>query len=117
MTETFAPSLLSAEVFFTGASGTNELVWTLTMKNGDTIRLKHTYEILPLVHEAFTAEDYPLNTMEDLEALLDRIDKEVPAETVVDIYLPAGHLHRRSAHFLPCGESLWLFRRQRTNRD
>ena len=95
--ETFAPSLLSAEVFFTGASGTNELVWTLTMKNGDTIRLKHTYEILPLVHEAFTAEDYPLNTMEDLEALLDRIDKEVPAETVVDIYLPpvtyTGDLH------------------------
>ena len=86
--EAFVSSVLAAEVFFTGASGTNELVWTLTMKNGDTIRLKHTYEILPLVHQAYTAEDAPLDTIEDLRALLDRIGGEVPADTVVDIYLP-----------------------------
>ena len=58
------------------------------MKNGDTIRLKHTYEIIPLSHLSYTADDVPLNTMEDLRALLKRIDEEVPAETVVDIYLP-----------------------------
>ena len=86
--EAFVSSVLAAEVFFTGASGTNELVWTLTMKNGDTIRLKHTYEILPLVHQAYTEEDAPLDTIEDLRALLDRIGGEVPADTVVDIYLP-----------------------------
>lgn len=67
------------------------------MKNGDTIRLKHTFEVLPLVHQAYTAEDIPLNTIEDLKALLERIDKEVPADTVVDIYLPpvtyTGNLH------------------------
>lgn len=67
------------------------------MKNGDTIRLEHTFEVLPLVHAAFTAEDTPLNTIEDLKALLDRIDGEVPADTVVDIYLPpvtyTGDLH------------------------
>ncbi len=86
--EAFVSSVLAAEVFFNGASGTNELVWTLTMKNGDTIRLKHTYEILPLVHQAYTTEDVPLDTIEDLRALLDRIGEEVPADTVVDIYLP-----------------------------
>ena len=67
------------------------------LKNGDTIRLKHTFEVLPLVHAVFTAEDTPLNTIEDLKALLDRIDGEVPADTVVDIYLPpvtyTGDLH------------------------
>ncbi len=86
--ERFIASVLESDVFFTGASGTNELVWTLTMKNGDTIRLRHTFEVLPLVHQAYTAEDTPLNTMEELRALLDRIDAEVPADTVVDIYLP-----------------------------
>ena len=95
--EMFGAAVLETDVVFTGASGTNELVWTLTMKNGDTIRLKHTFEVLPLVHEAFTAEDTPLNTIEDLKALLDRIDGEVPADTVVDIYLPpvtyTGDLH------------------------
>ena len=95
--EMFSAAVLETDVVFTGASGTNELVWTLTMKNGDTIRLKHTFEVLPLVHAVFTAEDTPLNTIEDLKALLDRIDGEVPADTVVDIYLPpvtyTGDLH------------------------
>lgn len=86
--EMFAPSVLETDVFFTGASGTNALVWTLTMKNGDTIRLKHIFEVLPLVHQAYTAEEACLDTMEDLKALLDRIDTEVPADTIVDIYLP-----------------------------
>lgn len=95
--EMFSAAVLETDVVFTGASGTNELVWTLTMKNGDTIRLKHTFEVLPLVHAAFTAEDTSLNTIEDLKTLLDRIDGEVPADTVVDIYLPpvtyTGDLH------------------------
>lgn len=86
--ESFAPSVLEAGVLFTGASGTNELVWTLTMKNGDTVRLKHTFEVLPLVHRAYTAEDAPLDTLEDLKALLDRIDAETTSDTIVDIYLP-----------------------------
>ena len=57
--EMFAPAVLMAPVWFTGASGTNELVWTLTMKNSDTIRLNHTFEVLPLVHQVYTAEDAP----------------------------------------------------------
>ena len=86
--EGFIASVLEADVFFTGESGTNELVWTLTMKNGDTIRLSHTFEVLPLVHRAYTTEDTPLNTIEELRALLESIDAEVPADTIVDIYLP-----------------------------
>lgn len=87
--EFFLPATMASEVFLTGASGTNELVWTLNMKNGDTIRLRQTYEILPLIHQAYTAEDAKLDTLDDLKALLRRIISEVPADTVVDIYLPA----------------------------
>ena len=86
--EMYAPSVLEADVIFTGGSGTNELVWTLTMKNGDTIQLTHTLEVLPLVHQTYTAEETSLATTEDLNALLDRIDQEVPVDTIVDIYLP-----------------------------
>ena len=85
----FSPAARECDVIFTGASGTNELAWTLQMKNGDTIRLRQTFEVIPLVHQAFTPEDAPLNTMEDLRALLERINTEVPADTIVDIYLPA----------------------------
>lgn len=81
-------SVLEADVWFTGNSGTNELVWTLTMKNGDIIRLRETFEVLPLVHQTYTAEDAPLDTTEDLYALLARINGEVPRDRVVDIYLP-----------------------------
>ena len=85
----FSPAARECDVIFTGASGTNELAWTLQMKNGDTIRLRQTFEVIPLVHQAFTPEDAPLNTMEDVRALLERINTEVPADTIVDIYLPA----------------------------
>ena len=108
--EMFIASVLESDVAFTGASGTNELVWTLTMKNGDTIRLKHTFEVLPLVHQAYTAEDAPLNTTEDLQALLDRIGKEVSADTIVDIYLPpvtyTGDLHisSRAVNLYGCSD-------------
>ena len=67
---------------------TNFLFWTLVMKNGDTIRLKQTFEVIPLVHQVYTPEDTPLDTMEDINALLARINDEVPEDTIVDIYLP-----------------------------
>ena len=87
--DVFAPAARECDVFFTGTSGTNQLVWTLKMKNGDTIRLSETFEVITLVHQVFTPEDAPMETIEDLNALLKRIDGEVAAETIVDIYLPA----------------------------
>ena len=85
----FTPAARECDVFFTGTSGTNQLVWTLKMKNGDTIRLSETFEVITLVHQVFTPEDAPMETIEDLKALLNRIDGEVSADTIVDIYLPA----------------------------
>ena len=48
------------------------------MKNGDTIRLKQTFEVIPLIHQVYTPENTPLDTMEDLTALLARINEDVP---------------------------------------
>lgn len=106
----FSPAARECDVIFTGESGTNELIWTLQMKNGDTIRLKQTLEVIPLVHQAFTPEDAPLETMEGLKALLDRINTEVPADTIVDIYLPpvtyTGNLTvvSRAVNFYGCND-------------
>lgn len=84
----YRPSARMSYLYYTGESGTQELRWTITMKNGDVIRLKQTYEVIPLMHQVYTPQDTPLDTIEDLKALLERIEREVPANTIVDIYLP-----------------------------
>ena len=87
-TPDYAPAARECTITYTGDSGTNALIWTLLMKNGDTIRLRQTFEVVPLAHQIYTAENAALDTLEDLKALLARIDEEVPKDTVVDIYLP-----------------------------
>lgn len=84
----FLPAARECDITYTGLSGENTLLWTLKMKNGDTIRLKQTFSVTPLLHQVFTPEDTPMDTLEDLNALLERINTEVPEETIVDIYLP-----------------------------
>lgn len=84
----FLPAARESDITYTGESGTNELCWTLNMKNGDTIRLKQTFEVIPLIHQVYTPEDTELGSMEDLNALLERINEEIPEDTIVDIYLP-----------------------------
>lgn len=84
----FLPAARESDITYSGESGTNELTWTLKMKNGDTIRLKQTFAVIPQIHQVYTPEDTALDTMEDLTALLSRINEEVPADTIVDIYLP-----------------------------
>lgn len=84
----FLPAARESDITYSGESGRNELTWALRMKNGDTIRLKQTFEVIPLVHRVYTPEDTALDTMEDLTALLLRINGEVPEDTIVDIYLP-----------------------------
>ena len=84
----YLPAARECDITYSGESGTNALIWTLNMKNGDTIRLKQTFAVLPLIHQIYTPEDTPLDTMEDLTALLEHINEEVPADAIVDIYLP-----------------------------
>ncbi len=84
----FQGSVLAANVFFDTECGTNDIIWTLNMKNGDVIKISHAL----IIHEQPTASYYPsdapMDTIEELQSLLDKIEAEVDPATVVSIYLP-----------------------------
>lgn len=76
-------------VDYTGRSAPAELVWTLGMENGDTIRLHQKITVEPIETYDFYPEDYAMGTVEELQALVDRIAEEVPLPAVVNLHLPA----------------------------
>ena len=81
--------LMRAPLTFTGQSlGPVEVEWTLSMKNGDTIHLHQELIFEPVETMDFCPEDYPMDTIEDLRALVDRIEAQVPLPTVVNLHLP-----------------------------
>lgn len=73
---------------FTGESGTAELVWTFSMKNGDTITLRQTYEVTPIPVYDYYPEEHPMDTAEELQALIDSISGQVEEVAVVNLHLP-----------------------------
>ena len=74
---------------YTDRSGDMELRWNIRMKNGDTIRLyqRMALGVVPTRH--FYPEDVPMNTMEDLQALVDEINGTITSDVIVYIHLPA----------------------------
>ena len=76
-------------VDFTGRSAPAELVWTIRMENGDTIRLRQKIAVEQIRTYDYGPENYPMSTMEDLQALVDRISQEIPLPAVVNLHLPA----------------------------
>ena len=75
-------------VDYTGRSTRGELVWTLKMNNGDTITLRQTISVTPIETLDYYPEDYPMETTQQLQALVDQICQEVPLPTVVNLHLP-----------------------------
>ena len=73
---------------FTGESGMAELVWTFSMKNGDTITLRQTYEVTPIPVYDYYPEDHPMDTAEELQALIDSISGLAEDLAVVNLHLP-----------------------------
>ena len=73
---------------FTGRSSPAELVWTFSMKNGDTIHLRQQIEVEVIETLDYYPEDYPMRTAEELQALVDQINREVPWPTLVNLHLP-----------------------------
>lgn len=87
--EDFAPAARESDLVYDGSSGTNDLCWELVMKNGDTLRLKQTFEVKPLEHKIYTADDVPMENIDDIKALIAKINEESADDAVVDVYLPA----------------------------
>ena len=66
-----------------------ELVWTLCMKNGDTIIVREQFIIEVKEVLRFHPEDAPMNTIAELQALIDSLAERIDGEDVVaEVYLP-----------------------------
>ena len=73
----------------TDRSGDMELRWNIRMQNGDTIRLyqRMALGVVPTRH--FYPEDVPMDTMDDLQALVDQVNETITSDVIVYIHLPA----------------------------
>ena len=93
---------------FNGDCGEPQVVWVLRMKNGDVIRIRQTIHVELYRTLNYDYHDYPMNTMEELEALLAQIEQETEPRDLVNIYLPpvtyegALNLTGRSYMFYGC---------------
>ena len=74
---------------YTHRSGSMELRWTIRMKNGDTIRLYQRMELGVIPTRHFYPEDAPMDTLEDLQALVEEINRTIPPDVIVYLHLPA----------------------------
>ena len=95
--EAFEPSVrdanspdaaMTSTLQFDGLCGEPQVVWTLNMKNGDTIRVRQTIHITLIRQLEYHWEDYPMSTIEELSATLAQIEAETDRTDEVKIYLP-----------------------------
>ena len=75
-------------VDFIGQDLESQIVFTITMENGDVIRVRQNYHITGVRVVEYRPEDTPMDAIEDLRTLLARIDQEVDSRDVVRIFLP-----------------------------
>lgn len=82
------PALLYRRLWGNNTCTHNEIVWTLRMKNGDVLTLTQTIELLPQEVRTYSTADAPLETAQELQALLDRLAEEYDADTSITVELP-----------------------------
>lgn len=66
-----------------------ELVYTVTMKNGDTLHLSQKERYTSITVYQYTAQDEPMETIEELQALVDRVAASSDEYDQIYLYLPA----------------------------
>jgi hypothetical protein len=84
----FPAASLLCDVEYSAACGTNQLVWTLEMENGETLTLCQTLTASLAKTMDIYAEDYPMETLEELQYLIDQLDRIAGQDTIVTIFLP-----------------------------
>lgn len=84
----YPAAALVSDLHYDAACGANDLLWTLEMKHGDTIRLRQRLYMNEILVVTYTAVDAPMNTMEELNALLARIEREEDSRVIVALELP-----------------------------
>ena len=73
----------------TEAGSAAQMAWTITMKNGDTIRLTLEYIVSAAPVYDYYPADAPMETTEELQALIDQASAAVDPLAVINIHLPA----------------------------
>ncbi len=76
-------------VDFLGRDNSAVGTWTITMNNGDVIRLHQTLEIRVIQTVDYYPEDTAMGTRSELQALIDEIGETVDPDAVVNLHLPA----------------------------
>lgn len=87
--ESFPNAAYVSNIHYLSDSGVNDIVWNLTMKNGDTISLGTRLTVEKQEAVTYHPEDAPMETAEELNALLASIDEEYSSDILVYLYLPA----------------------------
>ena len=77
-------------VDFLGRDNSAVGIWTITMNNGNVIRLHQTLEIRVIQTLDYYPEDYAMETGSELQALINEIGETVDPSAVVNIHLPAA---------------------------
>ena len=75
------------DVVYNSGTGTNRICWEISMKNGDVIRLYQSVTGLPLPTIEYHYKDTPMETVEEISALIERTAAEDP-DAVLTLYLP-----------------------------
>ena len=78
----------AADIVYGPDTGTNTLCWEVTMKNGDILRLYQTVtcELQPVIEYHY--EDMPMDTLEEVSALIEKAALEEDPDALLELYLP-----------------------------
>ncbi|MBQ8263302.1 MAG: hypothetical protein IJY96_00825 [Oscillospiraceae bacterium] len=79
---------LRTAFFFNVSNHENYIHWEIEMLNGDIIRLHQIFSVKSTKSLSYSHEEYPMNTIGELQALIDSICTTVPIDTEVTVYLP-----------------------------
>ena len=86
----YAPdAALTSFTHFLGRKNSARGTWTITMDNGDVIYLHQTLHVNLIQTVDIYPEDAPMDTTEDLQALVDSVEDRVGERDVVNLHLPA----------------------------
>ncbi len=84
----FSTAVLVSDIVFSTDCGTNDITWTIQMKNRDTVVLHEVVEILLSPELYYSWEDTPLETTEEVQDFLEKIKTELKDPgTIVNITL------------------------------
>ena len=84
----FPDAALKASVYYDSTCGTNDITWTIRMKNGDQLILHQHITAIPQEEKIYYASEYDMSTMDALQELMAKIEAEESPDAMVSLYLP-----------------------------